>query len=99
MIPDGVMEGLFVRVSLAPVFIFQATLKNKLYNLIKTVHADSLKSQTMLKSLQHNPAVLCTPPCFTPHAGCLPGSPETTFSSVFTFPFSVTLCLSVIAVL
>lgn len=41
MIPDGVTEGLFVIVSLAPVSIFQATLKNKLYNLIKTVHAES----------------------------------------------------------
>lgn len=92
MIPDGVTEGLFVIVSLAPVFIFQATLKNRLYKLIKTVHADSWKSPTTLKSLQHEPAVSCTPPCFAPHAGCLPGSPEATFSNFFTFRFSFSTC-------
>lgn len=46
----------------------------------------------MLKSLQHDPAVLCTLPCFTPHPGCLAGSPKTTFSNFLAVSFSLSTC-------
>lgn len=59
------------------------------------MHAESLKSQTMLTSLQHTPAVSCTSsPCFTPPAGYLPGSPEAPFFNIFAFLHVLALFLN-----
>lgn len=52
------------------------------------MHAESLKSQTVRKSLQHNPAASRASPCFPPCAGYLPSSPEAPLSN-----FSFLLCL------
>lgn len=72
---------------------FSTSLKKQVvYNLTKTTHAESLKSQTMRKSLQHNPAASRAPPCFTPCAGYLPGSPEAPLSNFCALSGSFSTC-------